>query len=146
MSIILNIIPLLYRSRNLTLHPHAGLRGIVGRSTGFFGRYAVAISFLLGFFVFFNIIDILSTSVALSRGLSEGNGLLVAAATISGLNLVAVMALLKVIFIGGTIGLGILGIRSTNMRIKNMAYYVILSFVFVFIYVSVNNLTAILRV
>lgn len=128
----------------MTTSPSA-LRSAIARSTGFFTRYEVIIAFLLGFFAFFNIMDLLSTALALKNGLQESNVMLLGVAASLGVNMVVFMALLKVIFITGTIILGIVGVKSTNQKIRSMAMYAILAFLLVFVFVALNNVVIILQ-
>lgn len=101
-------------------------------------------SILLGFFAFFNLMDLLSTAAALKNGLQESNVMLLGVASSTGINVLVIMALLKVVFIAGTIGLGVVGIKSTNHRIRSMAMYSILAFLLVFVFVALNNVVMII--
>ena len=103
------------------------------------------ISILLGFFSFFNLMDLLSTSFALRSGLEESNLMLLGIATAIGVNVVVIMALLKVAFIAGTVVLGVVGVKSTNPKIRSMAMYAILAFLLVFVFVALNNVVVILQ-
>lgn len=102
------------------------------------------VSILLGFFAFFNLMDLLSTSFALRSGLQESNVMLLGMAAAIGVNVIVIMALLKVIFVAGTVVLGVVGVKSANLKIRNMAMYSILAFLFVFVYVALNNVIIIL--
>ncbi len=127
----------------LTISPSA-TRSRVTRTALFFSRYEVMVSILLGFFAFFNLMDLLSTSFALRSGLQESNVMLLGMAAAIGVNVIVIMALLKVIFVAGTVVLGVVGVKSANLKIRNMAMYSILAFLFVFVYVALNNVIIIL--
>ncbi len=109
------------------------------------GHYEVAISILLGYFVFFNVMDLLSTALALGRGLAESNGALVGLAQFLGVNIVVAMGLTKIGFISGACLLGIFGLKSKNGWVRNLAFWSILAFVVLFSLVSYSNLLVLLR-
>jgi hypothetical protein len=116
----------------------------LGRIVKFLGRYEVTIMVLLGYLVFFNVMDMLSTALALRIGLEEGNVLLLNISSFLRTNLLVVIGLIKILFIFGGAGLVFMGIKTNNRRMKNLILGSILAFVLVFLLVSVNNVYLIL--
>ena len=108
------------------------------------GHYETAISILLGYFVFFNLTDLLSTAWALGRGLVESNGVLVGLAHFLGLDIIVTMGLTKIGFVFGACFLGILGIRTKNSLIRGLAFWSIVAFVAFFSLVTYSNLIVII--
>jgi hypothetical protein len=115
-----------------------------GRIVGFLGRYEITIAVLVGYLVLFNVVDMLSTQLALRIGLEEGNVLLLNITSALGTSLIVVIGLMKILFISGGAILAYMGIRSSNRQMKNLILGSIIFFVFVFLLVSVNNIYLIL--
>lgn len=114
------------------------------RAADSLGHYEIEISIILGYFVFFNITDLLSTSVALGRGLVESNVALVSLAHFLGVSIVVAMGLTKIGFIWGACFLGILGVRTKNKWIRSLAFWSIVIFVVLFSLISCSNLLVLL--
>lgn len=116
----------------------------LGRVSAILGPYEIAISILLGYFVFFNVMDLLSTSIALGRGLVESNAALVDLSYLLRVNVVVAMGLTKIGFISGACFMSILGVRTKSKSIKTLAFWSIVAFVFIFVLISFSNLLVIL--
>jgi hypothetical protein len=123
--------------------PSSGTSSLA-RLVGFLGRYEVTIAFLVGYLALFNVMDMLSTALALRIGLEEGNVLLLGITSALGTSLIVVIGLMKILFISGGAGLAYIGISTGNRQMKNLILGSIIFFVFVFLLVSINNLYLIL--
>ncbi len=114
------------------------------RLVGFLGRYEVALTVLVVYLAFFNLMDMLSTALALRIGLEESNSLLLGLTSGLRMNLLTVIGLAKVLFVFGGAGLAYMGVKSNNRGMKNLIFGSILFFVLVFLFVSINNIYLIL--
>ncbi len=108
--------------------------------SGNFTRYELALISFFALIGIFNFIDFLTTVYALRIGLEEANTLLITFANAAGLNLLEVLASIKIVFVIGSAVLVMLGVRSQNKTTRKMVLSGVLAFALVFAFVCVNNL------
>jgi Domain of unknown function (DUF5658) len=114
----------------------SGSRVISGRIT----QYELALVSVFACIGIFNIIDFLTTVYALRMGLEEANTLLIGFANTIGLNLLDVLASIKIAFVIGSAALAMLGVRSENKTTRKMVLWGVFAFALVFAFVCLNNL------
>jgi hypothetical protein len=102
--------------------------------------YLLFLSTFLGLNIFFNITDIVTTSIALRLGLTEGNGFVLVLANYLGLSIVGTLAFVKIIFIFGTSTIAIIGMLSKNPRTRNNVLILMACAAMALLIVSANNI------
>jgi hypothetical protein len=90
--------------------------------------------------VLFSAVDLVSTSVALSRGLAEANSIMIALASMTGLGLVGALGITKLVFLSGSAFVAVLGIRTSNSGLRTRALIVSGFLVVMLFGVAMNNL------
>lgn len=88
----------------------------------------------------FNLTDLATTFVALGNGLSEGNSLLLGMSAALGLSVYGSMAILKLIFVAGSIAIAIVGMRSTNTTSRSLVLCYLFTSTVIFYAASLNNI------
>src|SRR5215471_16407238 len=103
--------------------------------------YYPSIASMLGSLaVCFSVIDLLTTAIALDRGLRESNLILVAISNLTGTSLVGALAALKLIFLAGLAVAFYIGLRTNARAIRVRALLVLLFLASLLLVVSVNNI------
>lgn len=95
---------------------------------------------LFGLTVLLNINDLITTSLALSAGLSEGNLLLSGLASATNLSLVDSLIILKVLFISACGVAALMGVGAPHPRTRQVATLALAGFSLVMLLVVANNL------
>ena len=90
-------------------------------------------------------IDLLTTSIALSQGLSEGNIILLGLASGMRMGFFQTIIATKIGFILGAGVLVFLGIKSRNRMTRNIVLSSLTGFAMMLFFVSVNNVVLILH-
>jgi hypothetical protein len=101
--------------------------------------YRTLLLSLFGLLVFLNMTDLLSTSVALSVGLSEGNAALVSFSQDLGTSVVVAALLSKLVFIASAGLVCVLGIKTPNRKVRTRIAVLLVILVAMLAIVSVNN-------
>jgi hypothetical protein len=88
-----------------------------------------------------NVVDYLTTSIALSRfGLVESNLLLLEVSNRFGTSVLGTLEIVKVGFVAGVGILVLIGIKSNNRLTKKIMFWSIVAFVSIFLLVLINNI------
>jgi hypothetical protein len=98
---------------------------------------------LLGTSILLSATDLLTTSMAIKIGLSEGNYALIALSESLGLGLLKTLELTKTLFIVGCCATSLIGIRMRGRAAGSLAIAVLACFVVIELAVSVNNFSLI---
>ena len=104
----------------------------------FFGGMFVTVAFL-------NVLDLWTSTVALNRGLVEGNQLITGLAGELGLQVTGGLLIMKVMAIVGGLAGAVVGIRTRYRQVRVLAVAVMIFLAVVLIAVSVNNVFAIVN-
>ncbi len=100
---------------------------------------SLLISFLVSILLF-NVLDFLTSFFALSIGLAEGNSVLIAIANSLGVNLLDFLISLK-FFLGiGAAMVAIMGMKSSNSKIRKEIFLWLFAGMILFLLVFLNNL------
>ncbi len=83
--------------------------------------------------------DLLTTWIALGKGLVEGNVMLLSLASLVGLRFMEVIALTKLSFISGAALVSLVGIRSGVPKMKKVTFGFMAAFAIVLLLVTLNN-------
>lgn len=102
-------------------------------------HYVRLIETLFAVIVGLNVTDLWTSTVALGRGLNEGNTLVVGLANQLGLSIVDGLALAKIACVLGAFGASLLGMRVRNIQVRKTAMAVMIFLALILIAVSVNN-------
>jgi hypothetical protein len=107
--------------------------------TTLFAQYPVAVAILFVAAMTFNLTDLVSSSIAISRGLVESNATVVALANYSGLSVVGALAMTKLLFILGGCPLAAIGLWSRDRRAKLIPLVLLSVFCMLFLVATLNN-------
>jgi len=94
---------------------------------------------LFGMTIIFSILDLFLTNVALKIGLVESNYFLLLISDFSGLGLVVSLGLTKIIFVTGAAIVSVMGIRTSDIKIRKRVLVVMVAFAILLFAVSMNN-------
>ena len=94
--------------------------------------------------IFLSATDLLTTSVALRTGFSEGNYALITLSRSMGLGLLSTLELTKAFFIVGCCAASLIGVRMRGRAAGSLAVAVLACFVFIELAVSVNNFSLVI--
>jgi len=128
---------------SLTRGPIGQLDAVPGfylKSVRRLSAYDLAVMALFSCTVVLSVTDLLTTSIALSSGLQEGNVMLLGFASLFKLNFFQAIAATKLAFISGTALLAFLGIRSNIPLTRKIVFSSLAVFVVLLLFVSLNNL------
>ena len=84
--------------------------------------------------------DLVTTSIALSSGLREGNVMLLAVESLLKMSFFQTIATTKLAFISGTAFLALIGMKSNVLTTRKIVFSSLAVFVVILLFVSVNNL------
>ena len=99
----------------------------------------VLVASLFGLTVVLNLTDLITTSLALSVGLTEGNLFLTGLASLTSLNLLDSLIILKVVFISTCGFAALLGIGAQDPRTRQVATVALAVYTLLLLVVLVNN-------
>jgi hypothetical protein len=102
-------------------------------------RYKAIVLSLFGLLVALNLTDLLSTSIALGIGLSEGNGAILSIADYLGTSIVVAVGLSKAVFISAAGLVSFLGIRTASTTVRTRVVILLVVLTAMLGVVSVNN-------
>jgi hypothetical protein len=98
---------------------------------------------IIGLFVctvVLSVTDLVTTSIALSSGLREGNVMLLAVESLLKMSFFQTIATTKLAFISGTAFLALIGMKSNVLTTRKIVFSSLAVFVVILLFVSVNNL------
>lgn len=95
--------------------------------------------FLVSSVIVLNLTDLLTTTIALGKGLEEGNVMLLSLTSFLRLRFIDVIALTKIGFIMGALVLCYVGFSSSALKIRKMMLRAMAAFTLVLLVVSLNN-------
>jgi len=101
--------------------------------------YPPILVMLFGMTIIFSILDLFLTNVALKIGLVESNYFLLLISDFSGLGLVVSLGLTKIIFVTGAAIVSVMGIRTSDIKIRKRVLVVMVAFAILLFAVSMNN-------
>lgn len=93
--------------------------------------------------VIVNLTDFATSVVALRAGLTEGNTLILGISAALGLNILEVLAVMKILFIAVVASVAFIGARSTNRGTKNLTLGFLLISTLIFLAISLSNIHSI---
>ena len=130
-------------------HGHVGGRTTPSRSETPRGswlaiHYVVLVGALFSTIAALNVLDLWTSSVALSRGMLEGNGLVLALAGQLGVKTIEGLLVTKAVGILGGLTAALIGIRMHNLQIRREVVLVMAFLAAILFAVSLNNLYLIL--
>ena len=125
-------------TRRRTTH---GAFGGGGPSKGWLSvHYVLFFEAMFAAVAFLNVLDLWTSSVALSQGLIEGNAVITKLAGVLGLQTIGGLMIMKVAAILGGLAAAIVGIRTNDRQVRRLAVGVMLFLAGILIVVSLNNL------
>ena len=110
-----------------------------------FSHYKFVLGSMFSCIVLLSVLDLATTSIALSQGLREGNVILLGIASWMRLGFYQTIIATKVGFILGAGALVFLGIKSELQMTRKIVLSSLIGFVLMLFFVSVNNLILILH-
>ena len=102
-------------------------------------RYRKTVFAIVGALTLLNSLDLVSTTMGLGTGLSEANGAVLAVAARLGTGTLFTLALFKMVFVSGAFLVALLGVRSSDRRVKSRVVLVLLGLTFLLTVVLANN-------
>jgi hypothetical protein len=115
------------------------LQGSRVRST-LVSNYVGIATLLGGLAIIFSLSDILTSAIALGRGLQEGNVLLLALSSLTGIGLIDALGITKFFFLLGLGVVFVIGLRTKDSGVRFRALMVLLALAVLLLAVSINNL------
>jgi hypothetical protein len=110
-----------------------------------FSKYKSVLALMFSCVIILSVVDLLTTSIALKQGLSEGNVMLLGIASLMKLGFFQTIIAIKIAFIFGAGSLVFLGLRSSLQMTRKIILSSMLGFVLMLLFVSLNNLILILN-
>ena len=102
-------------------------------------HYVKLTEILFAAIVVLNVTDLWTSTVALGRGLTEGNTLVVGLANQLGLSMLDGLALAKITCVLEALGASLLGMRVRDLQVRKTAMAVMIFLTLILFAVSVNN-------
>ena len=131
-----------FQSR-LPLTTHEWGRNSISRDLSYLTQYRLVLSLLVLVNVILNLTDFATSVVALRAGLTEGNTLILGISTVSGLNILESLAVVKILFIALAASVALIGARSTKKSTVNLMMGFLLISTAIFLVVSLSNIHSI---